>query len=77
LALAMVAGVTLLDVIATGVSSARHTRRQGQVRNYGDRSGFPKGVEASRGAARKQLADPRSAPNETSDRPRTPATTGE
>ncbi|PTM95364.1 hypothetical protein [Mycoplana dimorpha] len=55
LALAMVAGIAFLDIIAMGASAARHTSYRGQRRNYGDRSGFPKGVEASRGTARKQL----------------------
>jgi hypothetical protein len=77
LAFAMVAGITLLDIVATGASSVRHTRRQGQRRSYGDRSGFPKGVEASRGAARKQLADLRSTPTETGAKSRKPATTGD
>ncbi len=57
-ALAIVAGVTLLDIIATGATTVRHTSRQGrQNRSYGDRSGFPGGVETARGAARKHLAD--------------------
>jgi hypothetical protein len=77
LAFAMVAGITLLDIVATGASSVRHTRRQGQRRSYGDRSGFPKGVEASRGAARKQLADLRSTPNETGAKSRKSAGTGD
>ncbi|MDK4731501.1 hypothetical protein [Rhizobium sp. CNPSo 3490] len=55
LALLMVAGVTLLDVIATGTNTIRHARHTGQRRDYADRSGFPKGVEASRRAARQQI----------------------
>jgi len=51
----MVAGITVLDVVAAGVNTIRHTRQAGQRRNYDDRSGFPKGVEASHGAARKKL----------------------
>jgi hypothetical protein len=66
LALAMVAGVTLLDIVAAGASTARHTSHRGQARSYGDRSGFPQGVEASRGVARQQLADLRSS-GETSE----------
>jgi hypothetical protein len=77
LALAMVAGITLLDIIATGASTARHSSRQGQGRSYGDRSGFPKGVEASRGAARKQLADLRSTPDNASSTSQKPAGTGD
>jgi hypothetical protein len=61
-ALAMVAGITLLDIIAFGATTARHTRNQGQARSYGDRSGFPNGVEAARGSARKQLGDLRPVP---------------
>lgn len=57
LALLMVAGITVLDVVAAGVNTIRHTRQAGQRRNYDDRSGFPKGVEASHGAARKKLED--------------------
>ena len=57
LALAMVGGITLLDIIATTTSKVRHRSSRGQRRSYDDRSGFPQGVEASRGAARKQLAD--------------------
>ena len=53
LALLMVVGVTFLDIVATGTNTIRHTRHAGQRRSYEDRSGFPKGLEASRGAARK------------------------
>lgn len=56
-AFVMVAGVTFLDIIATSASTVRHTNRRGQRRDYGDRSGFPKGVDASRGAGRRQLDD--------------------
>jgi hypothetical protein len=53
LALAMVAGVTLLDVIGARAASVRHNRsRNGNGRSYHDRSGFPQGVRAARGAAR-------------------------
>jgi hypothetical protein len=51
LALAAVAGITVLDLIAAiGTTSER--RRTGEPRSYADRSGFPRGVQASRGAAR-------------------------
>lgn len=50
-ALAMVAGVTLLDIAAAQATSARHAGR-GERRMYRDRSGFPKGLQAARGAAR-------------------------
>ena len=58
LALALVAGVTLLDVIAAGATKTRHTRRQGlPVRVYSGRTGFPKGFAASRGAAHNTVRD--------------------
>lgn len=72
LALLMVGGVALLDIIATGANTARHTRRRSPARNYGDRSGFPSGVEAARGAARKRVADLRpTSPSRTSIKPAT------
>ncbi|RWY83948.1 hypothetical protein EHI44_21760 [Rhizobium leguminosarum] len=77
LALAMVAGITLLDIMATGASTVRHTSRRGQGRSYGDRSGFPNGLAASRGAARKQLADLRSTPNNESSPSASPASAGD
>jgi hypothetical protein len=51
IALAMVLGVTILDIVgAQGVSS---NQRRGQpARTYRDRSGFPQGVQAARGKAR-------------------------
>ncbi|MDH4439213.1 MAG: hypothetical protein QE284_02405 [Rhizobium sp.] len=52
IALVMVAGVTLLDLIAVGATTARHTRHRGDIRDYSERSGFPKGVPASRGLAK-------------------------
>jgi len=55
LALLMVAGVTFLDLVAAGANTIRHGRHTGQRRSYDDRSGFPRGVEASRGAGRNQL----------------------
>ncbi|MBB5276751.1 hypothetical protein HNR26_002829 [Rhizobium rosettiformans] len=53
IALFMVAGVTLLDFIAAGAATGRHMRR-GEVKDFGDRSGFPKGVSASRGLAKEK-----------------------
>jgi hypothetical protein len=51
-ALTMVLGVTLLDIVGAQSTSARHTRNRGQHRLYHNRSGFPKGIAAARGAAR-------------------------
>jgi hypothetical protein len=77
LALAVVAGITLVDIIATTTSAVRHSSSRGQRRSYDDRSGFPRGVEASRGAARNQLADLRPTPTTTNSRPSKPAGAGE
>ena len=54
IALVLVAGGTLLDFIAAGAARGRHTRRLGERRDYGDRSGFPKGLSASRGLAQEK-----------------------
>jgi hypothetical protein len=51
LALALVVGITALDVFAAQAATARHSRRGGTVRDYRDRSGYPHGIERSRGAA--------------------------
>lgn len=52
IALAAVMGVTLLDIMATQAVAARHNRSPGRPRSYRDRTGFPKGVTAARGAAK-------------------------
>jgi hypothetical protein len=51
-ALAMLLGITLVDIIGAQGVSMRHSRRRGTQRRYTDRSGFPQGVEKARGAAR-------------------------
>lgn len=50
-AMANVAGVTALDVLAAQQLSAVRRRQQQPIVDYSDRSGFPRGVEASRGLA--------------------------
>jgi len=52
LALAMVAGVMVLDVIGALAVTTRHRRGSVDPRRYSDRSGFPRGVEQARGLAR-------------------------
>jgi len=47
-ALAMVAGVTLLDVAAALGTRQQARRDEDDIRDYSDRSGFPNGVEAAR-----------------------------
>jgi hypothetical protein len=52
IALAMVLGVALLDIAgATGVKKSQ-SRSDRPLRTYRDRSGYPKGLENARGAAR-------------------------
>ena len=52
IALAAVLGVTLLDIIGAQGVTARHSRPRGRPRSYRDRTGFPQGVQAARGAAK-------------------------
>ncbi|GEN00713.1 hypothetical protein J3A76_007015 [Methylobacterium sp. PvP109] len=63
-ALALLVGITAVDLIDAQTSTARHSRAVGRKRSYRDRSGFPRGVQASRGAARdfKTPSDLRHAP---------------
>jgi hypothetical protein len=51
-ALAMVLGVTLLDFLGAQGVRVRHSRQRGRRRLYHDRSGFPKGIQSAKGAAR-------------------------
>jgi hypothetical protein len=51
-ALAALAAVTALDVICANGLSAEKGHRDTAVEDYGDRSGFPQGLNASVGAAR-------------------------
>lgn len=58
LALAAVAGVTALDIIcAQGLDAEKGGPRTADA-DYADRSGFPKGVARSRGAARDFVVPP-------------------
>ncbi|EIM25329.1 hypothetical protein [Microvirga lotononidis] len=52
IALAAVLGVTLLDIIGAQSVTARHSRPRGRLRSYRNRTGFPQGVQAARGAAK-------------------------
>jgi hypothetical protein len=51
LALGLVAAITALDCKAYMAVTATHSRHRGETRDYSGRSGFPRGVEASRGLA--------------------------
>ena len=58
-ALAALAAVTALDAFTASCLSAEKGRRTTARADYRDRSGFPKGVEAARGAAREFAVDRR------------------
>ena len=53
LALLLVTGVTLLDVVAAQMGATRHARRSDAWRGYSDRSGFPRGIETARSMAKE------------------------
>jgi hypothetical protein len=54
--LMMVAGITLLDIATANEVSGRHASRMGSRRMYNDRSGYPKGMGASRGIAARPVS---------------------
>lgn len=56
LALAMLVGVTVLDLVTAQTANARHARRRGVWRNYRDRSGYPQGLAKARGVASTKSA---------------------
>jgi hypothetical protein len=58
LAMALVVGITLLDLAAFAGVNAAHRRERGTPRDYSDRSGLPRGAQASRGLARKDFETP-------------------
>lgn len=55
IATGLVLGVTLLDLLAYSGVRAAHRREPGSGRDYSDRSGFPKGIDYSRGKASRQV----------------------
>lgn len=58
LATAVVVGVTVLDVVAFAGVRSTHQRQKGTQREYSNRNGLPRGVQASRGLARKDFETP-------------------
>lgn len=58
IAVALVAGITLLDLTAYKAVKVVHRRSRGSNHDYSDRSGLPKGAEASRGLARRDFDIP-------------------
>lgn len=58
IATALVVGVTLLDLFAYAGVKAAHRREPRSGRDYSDRSGLPRGPQASRGLARQDFKTP-------------------
>jgi hypothetical protein len=58
IATALVAGITLLDIAAYSGVKAAHRRPPGSDKDYSDRSGLPRGAQASRGLARQDFQIP-------------------
>lgn len=58
LAMALVIGITLLDVAALVGTRSAHRRDRSRERDYSDRSGLPRGLQASRGLARNDFRIP-------------------
>ena len=56
LTLVALIGVAALDLLAAQAVTAKHSRSAGSPRSYRDRSGYPQGLEAARGAARQAHA---------------------
>ena len=53
MAMALVAGITLLDLATANSTTKVHSRsRRGPPRDYGDRSGWPQGLDAARSGRR-------------------------
>ena len=51
IAIAAVAGITIIDALTGHYGRSLHSRKGEPIRDYSDRSGFPKGVGYSRGKA--------------------------
>ncbi len=56
IAMMAVAGITALDMIAALAVTAQKRRPSAGVRTYTNRSGFPNGLAAARGAARTRTS---------------------
>lgn len=56
-AMCIVAGITVVDIVAAQRVSRLHSRKNDMPRDYSERSGFPRGVGAIHGIARKGRHD--------------------
>jgi hypothetical protein len=57
LALLMVGGVAVLDYMTAQQVGARHAEGDGRKALYHDRTGFPKGIESAKAAAKRLAAE--------------------
>jgi hypothetical protein len=57
-AMAMVVGITMLDLVAYTSVKLAHRRTPRSRQDYSDRSGLPRGASTSRGLARKDFRSP-------------------
>jgi hypothetical protein len=57
-ATALVLAITVLDAVALAEVRTAHRRERGSERDYSNRSGLPRGTQASRGLARKDFETP-------------------
>lgn len=69
IAFAAVAAVTVLDVVALAATSSAHSPSRGRKLDYSNRSGLPKGLQASRGLARRSFEQPGDMRAEPQNRP--------
>lgn len=67
IAVAAVGLVTVLDIVATAGVFASHSRPAGRSYDYSNRSGLPRGAQASRGIARAEFRTPPDMQAEHSD----------
>ena len=75
IAIAAVTGIAIVDAIAGQSIRSLHDRKGEPVRDYSDRSGFPKGVENARGKALGRVPqDMRATPAAAAASPSTGAT---
>ena len=58
MAIAAVAGIALVDALTAASLTREVSEDRGEQRDYGDRSGFPGGAAAARGAAARDFETP-------------------
>jgi hypothetical protein len=59
MAMAVVAGITLMDLILAAALTHERSEARGEKRDYSERSGFPGGAAAAKGAATRNFRTPK------------------